>query len=93
PALGDLAVKTKAERITAVNFVPPLIEPWDYDPDVVHDAVAASIRRSEAGESVPSSGAGATRPAPRTSPPAVMESPGTDPDAETADLGAVCAAG
>ncbi|MGL5817789.1 MAG: LCP family protein [Phycicoccus sp.] len=90
PALGDLAVKTKAERITAVNFVPPLIEPWDYDPEVVRDTVAESIRRSEAAG--PTRG-GTARQAPRASPPAVMQSPGTDPDAETADLGAVCAAG
>ncbi|MGL5864918.1 MAG: LCP family protein [Dermatophilaceae bacterium] len=93
PALGDLAVKTKAERITAVNFVPPLIEPWDYDPDVVRDAVAATIRSSERGRKAAASTGGSGRPAPRASPPAVMQNPGTDPDAETADLGAVCAAG
>ncbi|MGL5864756.1 MAG: LCP family protein [Dermatophilaceae bacterium] len=93
PALGDLAVKTKAERITSVNFVPPLITPWDYDPDRVHDIVAESIRRSQAGRSAPSSAGGSARPAPGTSPPAVMQSPGADPDARTTDLSVVCAAG
>ena len=31
-SLADLAVKTKQQKITSVNFVPPLIKPWGYDP-------------------------------------------------------------
>ncbi|GAA4398177.1 hypothetical protein GCM10023168_03940 [Fodinibacter luteus] len=116
-SLGELAVKTKQQKITSVNFVPPLIEPWDYDPAVVHDTVAAAIERSEEAEEA-SAAAPATAPdaAPSTAPgaapaspaadeageegdgdeprkQAVMERPGSDPDADTADLASVCSAG
>jgi polyisoprenyl-teichoic acid--peptidoglycan teichoic acid transferase len=102
--LGELAVKTKQQKITSVNFVPPLIKPWNYDPAVVHDAVDAAIARSEAADeqaaAEPSAVASAS-PAPRagdeeaTAPKkqAVMERPGTDPDADTADLASVCSSG
>ena len=46
-SLATLAVKTKTQKITAVNFVPPLINPWDYDPQVVRDTVAATIDKAE----------------------------------------------
>lgn len=101
--LAELAVKTKQERITAVNFVPPLIKPWDYDPQAVRDTVAAAIARSEAGPrptpsaAAPASTTAATttgaRPRPTASVPAVMDRPGTDPDADTGDLASVCSAG
>ncbi|PKW27233.1 LytR family transcriptional attenuator [Phycicoccus duodecadis] len=45
--LAQVAVKTKQERITSVNFVPPLIKPWSYDPAVVRSTVAAAIAKSE----------------------------------------------
>ncbi|MBT9255968.1 LCP family protein [Phycicoccus sp. MAQZ13P-2] len=100
--LADVAVKTKQEKITSVNFVPPLIKPWDYDPEVVRSTVAKAIARSEAGPSPkataagprPSAAASATSsPTPTGSTPAVMERPGTDPDADTGDLASVCSAG
>jgi LCP family protein required for cell wall assembly len=96
PTLADVAVKTKQEKITSVNFVPPLIKPWDFDPDVVRSTVAKAIETSEkAPESTPQA---VTQPstttgntgAPRK--PAVMERPGSDPDADTADLANVCSA-
>ena len=107
--LAELATLTKREKITSVNFVPPLIEPWDYDPQVVRSTVASAIERSEA-DPAPTptaaapSAAAASAPAPATSgaptastptpsTPAVMERPGTDPDADTADLAGVCSAG
>ena len=97
PHLADLAVVTKQQQITAVNFVPPLIEPWDYDPEVVRSTVSTAIAASEAASAGTSAGAGtepaASAPRPAASTPAVMERPGADPDANTADLAQVCAAG
>ncbi len=105
-ALAEVAVMTKQEKITSVNFVPPLIKPWDYDPEVVHRTVATAIARSEAGPTPSATGtttasAGAATsaakpkatPKPTASTPAVMDRPGTDPDADTGDLASVCSAG
>jgi LCP family protein required for cell wall assembly len=47
PRFAALAMKARAQKITSVNFVPPLIKPWQYDPRVVTDTVAATIRTSE----------------------------------------------
>ncbi len=103
--LADVAAMTKSEKITSVNFVPPLIEPWNYDPARVHRIVADAIAKSEATPSAsPSPSAAASTPAATTTKkkptstaaptlPAVMERPGTDPDADTSDLASVCAAG
>ena len=110
--LAELAAHTKQEKITSVNFVPPLIKPWDYDPAVVRSTVAAAIEKSEADPTeapkAPASAAASTAAAspepdadpeptaaasPKPSTPAVMERPGTDPDANTADLASVCSAG
>lgn len=102
--LGDLAVKTKQQKITSVNFVPPLIKPWDYEPAVVHDAVDKAIAASEAADDkaaslataapAPSAASGsstAASQAPKKQ--AVMERPGSDPDANTSDLASVCSVG
>ena len=101
-SLADLAVRTKQQKITSVNFVPPLIKPWSYDPAVVHRAVESAI---EAAERQDEAGAKATKPEPTASAPtatarpakpakprkqAVMVSPATDPDASTSDLASVC---
>jgi LCP family protein required for cell wall assembly len=103
PALADVAMKSKQQKITSVNFVPPLIKPWDYDPKVVRDSVAAAIEKSEEADAEDAAGAAA---APQASPgsggtgaakeptkQAVMERPGADPDADTTDLADVCSAG
>lgn len=95
--LAELAVKTKQERITSVNFVPPLIKPWDYDPKVVRATVAAAIAKSEkpvTATPAPSRAAASASPTPKpgASAPAVMTRPGTDPDADTGDLASVCSA-
>jgi LCP family protein required for cell wall assembly len=56
---ADLALKTRSQKISGVNFVPPLIKPWDYDPDVVtgkvRDTIAASERAKDKSSSAKSS--------------------------------------
>ena len=98
--LAEVAVKTKREKITSVNFVPPLIKPWDYDPEVIRTTVATAIASSEKAPATAAAAPKASAPAatasvPKPSPskPAVMERPGTDPDADTQDLAGVCSAG
>jgi polyisoprenyl-teichoic acid--peptidoglycan teichoic acid transferase len=103
--LGELAVKTKQQKITSVNFVPPLIKPWNYDPAAVHRAVDKAIAQSEAADetaaaaptAAPSAaaagGAGSASSPEKPKKQAVMERPGSDPDADTADLASVCSAG
>jgi LCP family protein required for cell wall assembly len=44
---AELAMKTRAQKIRSINFVPPLIKPWDYDPEVVTRTVSDSIAKSE----------------------------------------------
>ena len=103
-SLGTLAAKTKQQKITSVNFVPPLIKPWSYDPAVVHRAVDSAIAASEkADEAAADRAADATAsPAPsatvatsgaKPKKQAVMDRPASDPDANTADLASVCSAG
>ena len=98
--LAQLGARTKEQKITSVNFVPPLIEPWDYDPAFVRATVAKALEAPEPTPSAKASAqpaAGSTAPAPKPSAsasvPAVMERPGSDPDANTEDLASVCAAG
>ena len=44
---ADLAMKTRSQKIKSVNFVPPLIKPWDYDAGFVRDQIARTIAASE----------------------------------------------
>ncbi|MEP6854009.1 MAG: hypothetical protein ABJA33_00945 [Pedococcus sp.] len=44
---ADLAMKARSHKIRSVNFVPPLIKPWDYDPTVVTRTVSSTIAASE----------------------------------------------
>lgn len=44
---ADLAMKARGQKIRSVNFVPPLIKPWDYDAAVVTRTVASTIAASE----------------------------------------------
>ncbi len=66
--LADLALKSRSKPIKSVNFIPPLINPWNYDPDVIRDNVANAIEQS--GEAAPS-----LAPPPATTAPG---SPGQD---------------
>lgn len=101
---ADLALKTRSQKIKSVNFVPPLIKPWDYDPRVITSTVGKTIAASE-GASATTAAAKppvtTTRaPRARTSPAtpgssraAAAAQPSTAPVADTADLGQVCSAG
>jgi anionic cell wall polymer biosynthesis LytR-Cps2A-Psr (LCP) family protein len=95
-SLATLAVKTKVQKITSVNFVPPLIKPWDYDPQVVRDTVAATIAKTEQADEqagakpAPSASTGAKPAKRKPTEQAVMNRPGSDPDANTSDLAGVC---
>ncbi|WP_270886419.1 LCP family protein [Pedococcus sp. 5OH_020] len=44
---AELAMKTRVQKIRGVNFVPPLMKPWDYDPALVTSTVKAAIEASE----------------------------------------------
>lgn len=72
--LAELAMKTRSQKINGVNFVPPLIRPWDYDLDEVHgivqDTIAASVDTDE--ESARSTSA---KPLPEPSGPAAPAVP------------------
>ena len=100
--LARLGARTKEQKITSVNFVPPLIKPWDYDPAFVRATVDTALAASEpdppasaapASPAPAASGASSPTPSASATVPAVMERPGADPDANTEDLASVCAAG
>jgi anionic cell wall polymer biosynthesis LytR-Cps2A-Psr (LCP) family protein len=44
---AELALKTRAQKITGVNFVPPLIQPWDFDQEEMHGMVEDALEASE----------------------------------------------
>ncbi|KRF27215.1 LCP family protein [Phycicoccus sp. Soil802] len=44
---ADLAMKTRQHPIRGVNFVPPLMKPWDYDATLVTSTVQKTIKASE----------------------------------------------
>ncbi|WP_082043532.1 LCP family protein [Mobilicoccus massiliensis] len=41
--LGAVAMKARDGEMTTVNFTPPLIDPWRYDPQKIRDIVAKTI--------------------------------------------------
>jgi len=45
--LAELALKTRSQKVTGVNFVPPLIQPWDYQVSELHAIVQDTIRKSD----------------------------------------------
>ena len=67
-SLATLAVKTKQQKITSVNFVPPLIKPWNYDPQVVRDTVASTIDKAETADEQAAPKADGDRPPRRRRP-------------------------
>ena len=99
---ADLVLKTRTQKIRSVNFVPPLIKPWDYDPEVVRRTVADTIAASErADESRAGTTASSTKQAKAGKPKkAKKPQPGTevkDPakaagNAAESDLSSVCSA-
>lgn len=44
---AELALKTRSQKINGVNFVPPLIKPWNYDVAEIHRIVEETIEASE----------------------------------------------
>ncbi|NYG07630.1 LCP family protein required for cell wall assembly [Phycicoccus badiiscoriae] len=106
---ADLALKTRAQKIKSVNFVPPLIKPWHYDPAIIRSTVASTIQASEDGTSASESVArkaaagsasaarsGTTAGTPSAATPAPDASVGTPSapaNAKTTDLGGICSAG
>jgi LCP family protein required for cell wall assembly len=103
-SLATLAVKTKSTKITSVNFVPPLIHPYKYDPQVVRDIVTSTIAKAETADEqaaakedqgkqaspAASAPAGTGKASGKPKKQAVMDRPGADPDANTSDLASVC---
>ena len=79
--LGDLALKARSNKISSVNFVPPLIKPWDYDPQVIRDKVRATIEASGESAAPPASTRAST---PRA---ASTPSPNTNSGATTSSSG------
>ena len=107
PQFAELAMKARSHKITSVNFVPPLIKPWDYDPHLVTRTVASTIRTSEkaGGRATNAAKSSTTLATPRSTsaakpspaPSARAAATPVDPkDAggppEETDLAAVCAA-
>ena len=102
---ADLALKTRSQKIKSVNFVPPLIKPWSYDPEVIRSTVASTINASEKGSSASesvagrgatssggSSGSGTPKAATPTPHPSVG-TPSAPANGTTTDLGGICSAG
>jgi hypothetical protein len=98
-------MKTRTQKIKSVNFVPPLIKPWDYDPAFVHQTVRSAISASEKSQEKPKKAtvraAGATS-APRATTRAAAPAPAGPASSSTgasapggraaeSDLSAVCA--
>ncbi|MFZ2515519.1 MAG: LCP family protein [Candidatus Lutibacillus vidarii] len=83
--MADLALKAKGQKITSVNFVPPLVNPWSYDPKVILDKVAATIEASTAAPANPAPAA-STKPTGKGSTPTAASTP----PPQTDDVAAVC---
>ena len=99
---AELATKARSHKIVSVNFVPPLIKPWDYDPRVVTSTVASTIRASEKAKDKASTtkaaraSAGPATGGAADAKPAVAKAPVDPKDAggppAEQDLASVCAA-
>ena len=94
---ADLALKAKEQKIKSVNFVPPLLKPWSYDPAVITSTVSSTIAASEksaqtsAQTSVQKSAQKSARNPAASSP---AKQPGSEGGAaRESDLTSVCSAG
>jgi len=96
----DLAARAKSQRISSVQFVPPLIDPARPDLGVVRARVAAALEASRHPSAAPSSRAAAPSAGPSAAPsagvpgatgaPAPGAAPAPSVPAEAADISAVC---
>ena len=50
---ADLALKARSQKIRSVNFVPPLMKPWDYRASFVTGTVRSTITASERAKEEP----------------------------------------
>lgn len=85
--MTDLALKAKGQKITSINFVPPLLNPWSYDPKVILDKVSATITASTA---APADPAPTTATTTKTTTKGSTPSGAATPAAQTDDVAAVC---
>lgn len=46
--IADLVLRSRSHPMKSVNFTPPLINPWDYDPSVIRRTVAEAIAANQA---------------------------------------------
>lgn len=90
-AFADLALQARSQKMKSVNFVPPLIKPWSYDPSVITTTVAQTIERSEADTTAPARKASATAPAKSSSASTPSAAPSAKPEAD--DTAEVCSVG
>jgi len=99
---GDLALKAKSQPVKSVNFVPPLMNPWRYDPTVITSTVAKTITASDTAKSGTArpSAAASKSTSKSTSGNAAGSKTGTGStttgsakDAPSSELSAVCSAG
>ena len=97
---AELVLKTRSQKIQSVNFVPPLIKPWDYDASVVTSTVKATIAASErtsarasaATASKAPSKEGATKPEAQPGTTTVKDPVKAAGNAAESDLSSVCSA-
>lgn len=90
--LAELAIKAKSQKVRSLNFVPPLINPWSYDPQKVKDTVAKAIADSMAAPTPrPTSTGKPSKPSTSTGGATPSATPSAAPGSDTADLESVCA--
>jgi polyisoprenyl-teichoic acid--peptidoglycan teichoic acid transferase len=99
---ADLAMKTRTQKIRGVNFVPPLLKPWSYDPALITSTVTATITASEKAARTKGSSKAATaqakakakasaRPKPSAQPGTAVTDPAKAAgNAAESDLSSVC---
>lgn len=89
----DLAMKSKAQKITSVQFVPPLIRASHPDVALIQAKVRAAVDASEAGPAPTSTGAKPAASKSSGAPKSAAPKPtGTKPTEPVSELGSVCAA-
>lgn len=101
---ADLVMKTRQHPIRGVNFVPPLMKPWDYDASLVTSTVQRTITASEQAAAAKGKSSSATAKTTSTKPKATTKKPKAQPgsavqdpnkaagNAAESDLSSVCSA-
>lgn len=95
---ADLALKARGYRVKSLNFVPPLIKPWDYDPNVIKETVRTTIEASEKDDTkasnvpVPTATVTNKVSAPGSGKSTTSSAPPSELTASSDDLAQVCSA-